>query len=157
MTIMPRAIKKLASTSLAGNIVAVALPLLLICACGVLAVQPELRLTVPLLIGVTALMTMLLVFAFYYGECVKPFWSPAVILVVALVLRLLFLFGPPQLSDDIYRYLWDGGNLLRGVNPYVASPAAITPPPELKAVHAKINHPQYATIYPPAAQLTEIG
>ena len=111
----------------------------------------------PLLVGVTALMAMLLSLSLYCGERVKVLWSPAVILSVALVLRLLFLFAPPQLSDDIYRYLWDGSNLLRGVNPYAAAPSAITPPPELKAVHAKINHPDYVTIYPPAAQLVFAG
>jgi hypothetical protein len=154
---MVSAIKNLTSTPLTGNIFAVALPLFLISSCILLIVQPELRLAVPLLVGVTALMAMLLSLALYCGERVKVLWSPAVILAVALVLRLLFLFAPPQLSDDIYRYLWDGGNLLRGANPYAAAPAAQTPPPELRAIHAKINQPDYVTIYPPAAQLVFAG
>ena len=157
MTIMLRAIKKLVRTSLAENIVRAALPVFLIFSCILLAVQPELRLAVPLLIGVTALMATLLALALYCGERAKVLWSPAVILAVALVLRLLFLSAPPQLSDDIYRYLWDGSNLLRGVNPYAAAPSTITPPPELKAVHAKINHPDHVTIYPPMAQLVFAG
>jgi hypothetical protein len=157
VTIMVTTIKQLTSTSLAGTIVTEALPLFLICDCILLAVQPELRLAAPLLIGVTALMATLLALSLYCGERVKVLWPPTVILAVALVLRMLFLFAPPQLSDDIYRYQWDGGNLLRGVNPYAAAPSAITPPPELKDVHAKINHPDYVTIYPPAAQLREIG
>jgi len=110
-----------------------------------------------MLIGVTAFMAALLAFALYWGEREKVLWSPVVILAVALALRLLFLLAPPQLSDDIYRYLWDGGNLLRGVNPYAAAPAKALPPPELKAVHSRINHPEYVSIYPPAAQLVFAG
>ncbi|WP_157046156.1 glycosyltransferase 87 family protein [Geotalea uraniireducens] len=154
---MATAKKNLTITALAGNIVTVALPVFLISSCGILAVQPELRLAVPLLIGVTALMATLLTLALYCGERAKVLWSPAVILAVGLVLRLLFLFSPPQLSDDIYRYLWDGSNLLRGVNPYAASPSVITPLPGLKAVHSMINHPDYVTIYPPTAQLVFAG
>jgi len=41
--------------------------LLIICA-GVLVVQPELRLALPLLIGVTALMARLTLIALYFGE-----------------------------------------------------------------------------------------
>lgn len=137
--------------------VAAGIPLLLISACALLAFQPELRLAVPLLIGVTALAAMLLALAAFCGERLQLLWSPAVILAVALVLRLLFLCHPAQLSDDIYRYLWDGSNVLRGVNPYAASPSVLTPTPELKALHSMVNHPEYVTIYPPAAQLLFAG
>jgi hypothetical protein len=157
VTAMIAAIKNLTNTPLAENIVRVALPILHISSCAVLALEPELRLAVPLMVGVTALMVALLAFTLYWGERAKLLWSPAIILSVALVLRLLFLFAPAQLSDDIYRYLWDGSNLLRGVNPYAAAPSAITPQPELKAVHAKINHPDHVTIYPPMAQLVFAG
>jgi hypothetical protein len=154
---MVKATKEPTSSSPAANAVKVALPLTLLFSCGLLALQPELRLALPMLIGVTALMAALPAFALYFGERARPLWSPAVILAVALLLRLFFLFAPPQLSDDIYRYMWDGGNLLRGVNPYAAAPAKIAPPPALKAVHSRINHPDYFTIYPPAAQLLFAG
>jgi len=72
---------------------------------------------------------------------------------VALLLRLLFLFAPPQLSDDIYRYIWDGSNLITGVNPYSAAPSAMKPSQALAPVHSRINHPDYVTIYPPMAQI----
>lgn len=142
---------------LTGAVATAVIPLLLICCYAVLALQPELRLAVPLLVGATAVTALLSVLALYLGERSKLLWSPSLILAVALVLRLLFLFSPPQLSDDSFRYLWDGSNLLRGVNPYAAAPSALTPPPELKAVHALINHPGYVTIYPPAAQLVFAG
>ena len=133
------------------------IPVLLVSCCAALAAQPELRLAVPLLVGVTAAMVLLLTLALYRGERTGGLWSPAVILVVALLMRLLFLSGPPQLSDDSYRYLWDGSNLLHGINPYSAAPSALVPTPALQSVHARINHPDFVTIYPPAAQLLFAG
>lgn len=127
--------------------------LFLLSSAAVLALQPELRLAVPLLVGVTSCMTITLAVVFYCGERGKISWSPSTVLFVAIMLRLLFLCAPPQLSDDIYRYVWDGSTLVRGTNPYAAAPAAVKPPPELAAVHSRINHPQYTTIYPPAAQI----
>lgn len=129
------------------------LPTLLASSCAFLAYQPQLQLAVPLLVGVTAVMVAILSAVLYLGERDRPCWSPAFILAIALLLRLMFLFSPAQLSDDIYRYLWDGANLLRGVNPYASAPAAMVPPPALREIHAQVNHPQYATIYPPTAQL----
>lgn len=73
--------------------------------------------------------------------------------VVAVALRLLFLPLEPVLSDDVWRYLWDGHVQLSGVNPYRFAPSA----PELAALrtpwHALINNPDVPTIYPPFAQL----
>jgi len=129
----------------------------LLLASALLTREAELRLALPLLVGVTATMTMILACALYFGERNRIAWSAPVILTVALLLRLMFLFHPPQLSDDIYRYLWDGSNLLRGNNPYAAAPAAIHPPHALAAVHPRINHPEFVTIYPPAAQAIFAG
>ncbi|BCG46450.1 hypothetical protein GEOBRER4_n1247 [Citrifermentans bremense] len=95
---------------------------------------------------------MVLAFVLYRGEQRPYAWSPALILGVALILRLMFVLAPAQLSDDIYRYVWDGHNVLSGINPYAAAPAAVVPPAKLKPIHAAINHKEYTTIYPPAAQ-----
>lgn len=129
----------------------------LLSACAILALQPELRLAVPLLTGVTATMALLLACALYCGERELFACSPAVILVMALLLRLMFLFSPPQLSDDINRYLWDGSSTLRRINPYATAPSAAIPPPELAAIHSRVNHPKYVTIYPPTAQVVFAG
>jgi len=130
---------------------------IIVAGCATLAIAEELRLAVPLLVGVTAMMTIALACALYYGERGWVIWSPFVILAVALGLRLQFLFSPPQLSDDIYRYLWDGSNLLQGFNPYAAAPSDVSPPRALAAIHSRINHPDYVTIYPPAAQVVFAG
>jgi len=125
----------------------------IVCSYGVLAFQPELRLVVPLLVGVTAFLAVVSALSLYLGELGEVSWSPSVILCVAVLLRLLFLFSPPQLSDDVYRYLWDGSQLLRGNNPYASAPAAVQPPPERAEIHSRINHPDHVTLYPPAAQV----
>jgi hypothetical protein len=43
---------------------------------------------------------------------------------VAILMRLVLLPLTPELSDDIYRYLWDGQVQLAGINPYRYAPAA---------------------------------
>jgi len=141
----------------ARNIVSILLLTAIVIACAILALEAELRLAVPLLIGITAAMTILLACTLYLGERGKVAWSPSNILMVALLLRLMFLFTPPQLSDDIYRYLWDGSTMLRGTNPYASAPSTVKPAPELAVVHSRINHPDYVTIYPPMAQVTFAG
>lgn len=72
----------------------------------------------------------------------------------AVLVRLLFLFAPPLLSDDIFRYVWDGRVAAHGVNPFVYAPASEA----LRALRdaeiwAHINHRQVPTIYPPVAQM----
>ena len=131
--------------------------LLIVISSGVLAAQPELRLAVPLLVGITAFLVVGVTFIVFFGERNGILCSPAFILGVALVLRLMFLFAPPQLSDDIFRYLWDGQQVVNGANPYAVAPADVLPPPDLEDVHSRINHPKLITIYPPSAQLVFAG
>ena len=45
-----------------------------------------------------------------------------ILLVAAVVFRLLFLFAVPNLSQDFYRFIWDGRLLLEGMNPYLNTP-----------------------------------
>ena len=45
-------------------------------------------------------------------------WAFATVLVVALVARLALAVHPPALSDDVYRYVWDGRVQAAGINPY---------------------------------------
>jgi hypothetical protein len=76
-------------------------------------------------------------------------------IVFAVLFRVSIVFAPPYLSDDIYRYIWDGRVQAAGINPYRYIPAA----PELAqlrddAIYPKINRRDYAhTIYPPVAQV----
>lgn len=71
----------------------------------------------------------------------------------ALAFRLVAALGAPALSDDVYRYVWDGRLQAHGVHPYRYAPAD----PELESLRdehwPRINHPGLRTIYPPLSQL----
>lgn len=73
------------------------------------------------------------------------------ILLVAAVVRILLLPVPPVLSDDVYRYVWDGRATTAGFNPYRLAPDA----PELSALRADhpwpVPHGDVPTVYPPLA------
>lgn len=75
-------------------------------------------------------------------------------LVFAALFRLSILFAPPYLSDDIYRYIWDGRVQATGVNPYRYIPAdeALKDLRD-EEIYPKMNHRDTAqTIYPPVAE-----
>src|SRR5207249_2739621 len=77
-----------------------------------------------------------------------------IVLVLAGIFRLSIVFAPPYLSDDIYRYVWDGRVQAAGINPYRYVPAD----EHLQSlrdeeIYPKINRRDYAhTMYPPAAE-----
>lgn len=121
---------------------------------GILAVLPNLPIAVPEMLAMTAGVVIFLAATIYFQEKTGSDCPPIVILIGAAVFRLLFLFHAPQLSDDIYRYLFDGTQLLAGHNPYAESPELSVIQNGLAAdIVAKVNHPHLVTIYPPAAQL----
>ncbi len=73
------------------------------------------------------------------------------ILLVAAGLRLLLLPLTPTLSDDLYRYLWDGRVVGAGHNPYLLAPDAPELEPLRDALWERLPHRQVATVYPPLA------
>jgi len=79
----------------------------------------------------------------------------AVILATAILLRIGALTAPVYLSDDIFRYIWDGRVQAAGINPYRYIPtdtnlAALRD----ETIFPNINRNNYApTIYPPIAQM----
>jgi hypothetical protein len=75
-----------------------------------------------------------------------------VALVLAIALRLAFLPVTPSLSDDAYRYVWDGRVQASGIDPYLYAPADLRLDRVAYAGRSLVNHPQVRTIYPPAAE-----
>lgn len=78
----------------------------------------------------------------------------------AVLLRGVALLSFPDLSDDLYRYVWEGARVLEGVNPYAFAPNA----PELVAAReaapelfAAVNHPEVSAAYPPLMQFASAG
>ncbi|RYC69121.1 polyprenol phosphomannose-dependent alpha 1,6 mannosyltransferase MptB [Spirosoma sordidisoli] len=76
----------------------------------------------------------------------------------AIGFRLLLLLSIPCLSDDVYRFVWDGRLLAHGFNPYLYLPAAL-PGTDIAAaaglnetLFRQLNSPGYFTVYPPFNQ-----
>ena len=59
------------------------------------------------------------------------------VVLVALGVRGLVLGASPELSDDVYRYVWDGRVLLQGTSPYRHAPLA----EELSSVSSPLVDP----------------
>lgn len=74
-------------------------------------------------------------------------------------LRLVFLMATPALSDDYFRFIWDGRLLASGYNPYLYLPSEIFHTSIAKeanltqALYEGLNSPHYFTVYPPLNQL----
>lgn len=84
------------------------------------------------------------------------------LLALAAIIRLMLLPIPPLLSEDAWRYLWDGLVQHHGLNPYRWAPNAgaldaLAQTAGYAAVRAEIGHAHIPTIYPPAAQLAFYG
>jgi hypothetical protein len=106
-------------------------------------------------------------------------WAVALILLGGVVLQVAAMSTPPQQSDDMYRYVWDGRVQAAGIDPYAYVPTA----PQLASLRneflwpadgrhcirsgipepgypgltltpgcTRINRPTVPTIYPPVAE-----
>ena len=73
--------------------------------------------------------------------------------LVAVASRVALLPLAPGLTDDFYRYLWDGHVQLSGLNPYLFAPGAAEVEGLRTVWHSLINNPTVPTIYPPLAQI----
>lgn len=79
---------------------------------------------------------------------------------ISILFRLVFLFAIPNLSQDFYRFIWDGRMLFEGFNPYISLPETFINErnfPISQAIHlydgmGALNGSHY-TNYPPINQL----
>ncbi|MDP2309262.1 MAG: hypothetical protein Q8P18_24785 [Pseudomonadota bacterium] len=79
--------------------------------------------------------------------------GPARVVLAALLVRLPLLVVAPTLSDDVWRYVWEGQVWRAGENPFVLAPDAPALAHLRDTVWANVNHRQVPSIYPPFAQL----
>ena len=49
-----------------------------------------------------------------------------ILVILAIIFRLIFLFSLPELSQDYYRFIWDGQLINAGMNPYQFIPTEIS-------------------------------
>ncbi|MHB0754752.1 mannosyltransferase [Polaribacter sp. M15] len=79
---------------------------------------------------------------------------------ISIIFRLVFLFAIPNLSQDFYRFIWDGRMIFEGLNPYLSLPETfiqqnnypVAQAKELYAGMGELNGSHY-TNYPPLNQL----
>ena len=79
---------------------------------------------------------------------------------LAVFFRIIFLFATPNLSQDFYRFIWDGRMIFEGFNPYMSLPETyikqgIQPIKEAFQLYngmGELNGSHY-TNYPPINQL----
>lgn len=97
-----------------------------------------------------------------YAGVISQKWSETQTkrwLWVAAGFRCLLLFSVPVLSDDYFRFIWDGRLLSNGYNPYLYLPSdlittALAAEAHLnEALFQGLNSPDYFTVYPPLNQL----
>ena len=81
------------------------------------------------------------------------------LLVAAILARAALLPMMPNLSDDIYRFVWDGRLLSQGYDPFAYLPSEIRQGAGAveaegidEALFQQLNSPDYYTIYPPVNQ-----
>jgi hypothetical protein len=82
------------------------------------------------------------------------------LVILAIFFRLLFAWALPVLSNDFYRFVWDGRLLTQGLNPYLylpvefvkTNPQAVAQGKELVEGMGNLNASHY-TVYPPLNQL----
>jgi hypothetical protein len=71
----------------------------------------------------------------------------------AILFRTLLLITTPSLSDDVFRYIWDGHLVNQGVNPYAFPVNAPQLDPLITPLRNLVNHSWMASPYLPTAQL----
>ncbi|MEO1236648.1 MAG: hypothetical protein AAFX76_07655 [Planctomycetota bacterium] len=92
--------------------------------------------------------------------------APWLILGVAAAVRVGYVaLMPPSLSDDVWRYVFDGRTLVDGGNPYAVVPGDVREAAKARGGEASdatawmdwINNPELVTIYQPVSQYVFAG
>lgn len=105
-----------------------------------------------LLIGSYAILFLL------YLVLTKSVLSFKFLLGFGIVFRLILLFSIPNLSDDFYRFFWDGMLIDNQINPFLYLPREIIENPSISIpalnpdLFNLLNSPEYYTVYPPVCQ-----
>ena len=63
---------------------------------------------------------------------------------IGILFRLIFIVAIPNLSQDFYRFLWDGRLLIQGINPYLFTPDQVLNHP---TALLKVSMPQAQELF----------
>ena len=90
----------------------------------------------------------------------KSILSYNYIIAFGILFRIVFLFSLPNLSDDFYRFFWDGVLIDNKINPFHYLPReiienqAITIQALTTGLFESLNSPDYYSVYPPVCQFS---
>ncbi len=91
-------------------------------------------------------------FLLYFYVLLKPdILDQKTAIISGFLFRFSLLFFIPNLSDDIYRFLWDGRIQQMGFNPFDFTPSEflnIHPDAFLQQLFPKLNSADYYSVYP---------
>jgi len=83
-------------------------------------------------------------------------FSSNILWIIALLCRIVLSVNLPNLSDDFYRFFWDGYITMQGYSPYQFVPSILAselPHSILPEVYPYLNSPQYYSVYTPLNQV----
>jgi len=107
---------------------------------------------------------LLTLFAATFFICFKLIqfekWNFKFLVIAGIFFRLIFLYSEPNLSQDFFRFIWDGELVSHFINPYLQVPDVLIEQPDLVIANAKELHngmgdlsARHFSNYPPLNQL----
>ena len=101
---------------------------------------------------VSAAIVILVVWGGLVWVLPRPQYDFQGLLIAAIVIRGILVFMEPTLSDDVFRYLWEGKVAWAGENPYLHAPSSIRFDAwGTDEIRDKVAHADVTAIYPPLA------
>ncbi len=95
-------------------------------------------------------------FSAFFSYCWLVIYPSNSDVYLGVLIRLILFAGLPTLSDDLYRFLWDGHLLNSGLNPFAELPGYYLDQSNIQGINQslfdKLNSPEFFTIYPPLNQ-----
>lgn len=67
-------------------------------------------------------------------------WDFKFLVGISVIFRIAFLFAIPNLSQDFYRFIWDGSLLVNGINPYLYTADQLISQSDFNIVNAEALH-----------------
>ncbi len=105
-----------------------------------------------------SLYTMAFGLLIYFYRSTDDHHNVLYFVALGLVARFVSIVGFPNLSDDIYRFYWDGYLCSTGQNPFLRLPSELNHTEIIsdymkESIYPHLNSKDYFAIYPPFAQL----
>ncbi len=102
------------------------------------------------------------IFSALFSLCLYLIWQRQAVSIrthftAGFIFRIILLFMLPNLSDDLYRFVWDGQLTWQGIHPFSQVPSwymeqGILPDGLSVSLYNNLNSPDYFTVYPPVSQ-----